>query len=82
MKGGSKFRPVSIRLPEKIEKRLDRLAEKTGRSKTFYITEAIIEHLEDLEDSYLAARRVEDVLKGKSRTYSLEEVRAKLGLDD
>ena len=74
--------PVSIRLPEKIEKRLDRLAEKTGRSKTFYITEAIIEHLEDLEDSYLAARRVEDVLNGKSRTYSLEEVRAKLGLDD
>ncbi len=82
MKGGSKIMPVSIRLPEKIEKRLDRLAEKTGRSKTFYITEAIIEHLEDLEDSYLAARRVEDVLKGKSRTYSLEEVRAKLGLDD
>jgi RHH-type rel operon transcriptional repressor/antitoxin RelB len=74
--------PVSIRLPEKIEKRLDRLAEKTGRSKTFYITEAIIEHIADLEDSYLAAKRLEDVLKGKSRTYSLDEVRVKLGLDD
>jgi len=74
--------PISIRLPEKIEQRLDRLAAKTGRSKTYYVTEAIIEHLEDLEDSYLAAKRLEDVMKGKSRTYTLDEVREKLGLDD
>ncbi|MGD0282017.1 MAG: DUF6290 family protein [Dissulfurispiraceae bacterium] len=74
--------PISIRLPEKIEKRLDRLSAKTGRSKTYYITEAIMEHLEDIEDSYLAEKRLKDVIKGKSRTYSLDEVREKLGLDD
>ncbi|MEW6116357.1 MAG: TraY domain-containing protein [Nitrospirota bacterium] len=74
--------PLSIRLPEKIEKRLNRLAAKTGRSKTYYVTEAIIEHLGDIEDSYLAAKRLEDVMKGKSRTYTLDEAREKLGLDD
>ncbi|HEX8949476.1 MAG TPA: ribbon-helix-helix protein, CopG family [Dissulfurispiraceae bacterium] len=74
--------PISIRLPEKIEKRLDRLAAKTGRSKTYYVTEAIIEHLGDIEDSYLAAKRLEDVMKGKSRTFTLDEARKKLGLDD
>ena len=74
--------PISIRLPEKIEKRLGRLSAKTGRSKTYYVTEAIIEHLDDLEDSYLAAKRLEDVMKGKSRTFTLDEVRDKLGLDD
>jgi RHH-type rel operon transcriptional repressor/antitoxin RelB len=74
--------PISIRLPEKIEKRLARLAAKTGRSKTYYVTEAILEHLEDLEDSYLAAKRLEDAMKGRSRTYTLDEAREKLGLDD
>lgn len=74
--------PLSIRLPEKIEKRLTRLAEKTGRTKTYYVTEAVIEHIEDLEDSYLAAKRLEEVIKGKSHTYTLEEVREQLGLGD
>ncbi|MGO9015641.1 MAG: TraY domain-containing protein [Dissulfurispiraceae bacterium] len=74
--------PISIRLPEKIEKRLHRLAAKTGRSKTYYVTEAIIEHLEDLEDSYLADKRIEALMKGKSRTYTLDEARKLLGLDD
>jgi predicted transcriptional regulator len=29
---------LAIRLPEKIEKRLDRLAKRTGRTKTYYAT--------------------------------------------
>jgi RHH-type rel operon transcriptional repressor/antitoxin RelB len=27
---------LAIRLPEKIEKRLERLAKRTGRTKTYY----------------------------------------------
>lgn len=34
---------LAIRLPEKTEARLNVLAEKTGRSKTFYAREAILE---------------------------------------
>ena len=54
---------LSIRLPEKLEKRLDDLASKTNRTKTFYVREAIIEHLDDLEDIYLSLDRLEHPTK-------------------
>ena len=49
---------LAIRLPTDIEERLDRLAKATGRTKTFYAREAILEHLDDLEDLYLAEQRL------------------------
>lgn len=74
--------PTSIRLPEEAERRLDALSRNTGRSKAFYIREAILEHLDDLEDIYLAEKRLEDLRAGRSRTYTLEEVERELGLAD
>lgn len=73
---------TSLRLPDDIGRRLTELAERTGRSKTFYILEAIREHLDDLEDIYIAEQRLADLRAGRSRTFSMEEVRAELGLDD
>lgn len=73
---------ISIRLPNDVEKRLQNLAALTGRSKTFYVTEAILEHLDNLEDVYLAEQRLLDVHAGKSKTYSLDEVERDLGLVD
>ncbi len=73
---------TSIRLPKDIEKRLDVLARQTGRTKAFYLRELITEHLEDLEDYYLAAHIAERVRQGKERVYSLEEVEQELGLED
>lgn len=67
---------LAIRLHPDIERRLERLAKKTGRTKTFYAREAILEHLEDLEDTCLASRRLESPAK----IYSAEEVKHKLGL--
>ena len=52
---------LAIRLPEKIEKRLARLAKRTGRTKTYYAREAILQHIEDLEDIYLAEKRMEAI---------------------
>ncbi len=49
---------TSIRLPEELDARLEKLATKTGRSKSFYIKEAIEEHIADLEDFYLAEQRM------------------------
>jgi RHH-type transcriptional regulator, rel operon repressor / antitoxin RelB len=46
------------RLPPEIEQRLDALAKKTGRSKSYYAREAILRHIEDVEDDYLARRRL------------------------
>ncbi len=50
---------LALRLPPEIEKRLDILAKKTGRTKSFYAREAILRHIEDLEDYHLATRRLE-----------------------
>ncbi|WP_028573792.1 type II toxin-antitoxin system RelB family antitoxin [Desulfonatronovibrio hydrogenovorans] len=70
---------LAISLPEDIEKRLVDLAEKTGRTKTYYAREAIIEHLEDLEDYYLAVHRLENP---PERTWSLEELEQEVDLED
>jgi len=72
---------LTIRLPLEIEERLDRLARKTGRTKTFLAREAILEYLDDLEDLYLAEKRYEDVLKGRSKTFALEDLVKRLGLE-
>lgn len=41
---------LAIRLDQAIEARLDQRAPKTGRTKTFYAREAILEHLQDMEE--------------------------------
>ena len=71
---------LALRLPEDIEFRLDKLAKATGRTKSFYAREAILEHLADLEDLYLAEKRLAKVRTGKSKTYSLNAVEQELGL--
>ena len=73
---------LAIRLPEEIEKRLDALARATGRSKSFYAREAILEHLDDLEDIYLAERRLADIRAGRTETIPLDDVIRKHGLAD
>jgi RHH-type transcriptional regulator, rel operon repressor / antitoxin RelB len=73
---------LAIRLPEKIEKRLEKLAQRTGRTKTFYAREAILAHLADLEDLYLAEDRLERIQRGEERTIPLKEVLKRRGLDD
>ena len=49
---------LALRLPPDIEERLDALARKTGRTKSFYAREAILRQIEDIEDDYLARRRL------------------------
>ena len=73
---------VSLRLPEDLKARLEKLSKLTGRSKTYYMVEAISEKLEDLEDLYIAEQRTVALRAGRSRTYTLEEVEQRLGLDD
>ena len=64
---------TAIQLPDETYDRLHALAEKTGRPATFYIRQAIEEHLDDLEDLYLAERAVERLQRGGSRVVSAEE---------
>ena len=73
---------LSIRLPGEIEARLSKLAAQTGRTKSYYITEAICEHLDDLEDLYLAEKRLTALRAGRSKTHTLAAVERDLGLAD
>jgi RHH-type rel operon transcriptional repressor/antitoxin RelB len=73
---------LAIRLPAEVENRLESLARATGRTKTFYAREAILQHLDDLEDLYLAEQRLVDIRAGHSQTHTLDEVERDLGLAD
>ncbi|WP_298079309.1 DUF6290 family protein [uncultured Cardiobacterium sp.] len=73
---------LTIELPIELENRLDALAQATGRSKSDYITEAILEYLEDLADLHLAEQRLRDIQNGKSKTVPLEEVLKRYGMEN
>ena len=73
---------TSVRLSPEVERRLDTLASRTGRTKAYYLRQLIVSGLEDLEDYYFAADVLERVRKGEEPVYSLEDVRRDLGLDD
>jgi len=70
-------RILNIRLSDDIADRLDHLAQKTKRSKSFYVKEIIAEYIDDYEDAYLALDRLNDQ---NARYYSTEEVEKELGL--
>ena len=72
---------LAIRLPEDIERRLDALAAATGRTKTFYAREAILEHLDNLEDLYLAEKSLLEVRAG-AKTIPLDDVMREYGLEN
>lgn len=71
---------LAVRLDKDIEQRLERLALRTGRTKTFYAREAIETHLDDLEDFYLAEERLRQFRDGDA--ISLADLKAELGLAD
>ena len=73
---------LTIELPTELENRLDALAQATGRSKSDYITEAILEYLEDLADLHLAEQRLRDIQNGKSKTVPLEEILKRHGMEN
>jgi RHH-type transcriptional regulator, rel operon repressor / antitoxin RelB len=72
---------LAIRLPQSIEKRLERLARRTGRTQSYYVREAILQHLEDLEDVYLAEQRLERIRRGEEKTIALEDVLKRDGVE-
>ena len=72
---------LAIRLPEEVERRLDQLAKNTGRTKSYYVREAIERYLEDLEDVYQAEAVLERVRMGKESTLTLDELEQRRGLE-
>jgi RHH-type transcriptional regulator, rel operon repressor / antitoxin RelB len=73
---------LAIRLPEDLEKRLDNLAKLTGRTKTFYARQAIEQHLDDMEDLYLAEQRLTEIRAGRTQTVALEDILKRYGMEN
>lgn len=73
---------LALRLPLDVEQRLEALAKATGRTKTYYAREAILEHLDDLEDLYLAKQELIEIRAGRSTTVPLDTVMKQYGLAD
>lgn len=71
---------LAIRLDKALEERLDALAKRAGRTKTYYARKAIEQKLEELEDYFLAEERMRDYKLGDG--VSLEQVKRELGLED
>jgi RHH-type rel operon transcriptional repressor/antitoxin RelB len=72
--------PTSIRLSQETETRLNALAQRTGRTKAYYLRELVERGLEDLEDYYLAVEVMERIRRGEEDVLTSEE--AWRGLDD
>ena len=68
---------LSIRLDPGTERRLNELAKRTGRTKSYYARELIESNIEDLEDRYLAEARLEK----RRPSLTSAQVRKELGLD-
>ena len=74
--------PFSIRLDDELDARLERIARLTGRSKSFYVKQALEEQIRDLEDLYLARKIAKRVTDGRERLIPLDELERELGVAD
>ena len=68
---------LTLRLPSKMEERLNRLSRRTGRPKAYYAKRAIQEFLDEQEDYLIAVARLEENLP----PIPLAEVVKRLGLN-
>jgi RHH-type rel operon transcriptional repressor/antitoxin RelB len=68
----------TVRLPDDLANRLERLAIATKRSKTSYIVEALQRHIDECEDLEFALSRFRDP---DAEWIEHDDVRKELGLD-
>lgn len=68
---------LAIRISHNIEQRLQHLAQRTGRTKTYYAREALLRYIEDMEDEYIALSRLETPTK----RWTLDELEKEIDLD-
>lgn len=68
---------VSIRLPERLAKELDHIAEETERPRSFHVQKALETYVEDFADVQIALDRLRDP---KDPVISSRDLRKSLGL--
>jgi RHH-type rel operon transcriptional repressor/antitoxin RelB len=69
---------LGVRLSKDLEQRLVNLSQRTGRTQSYYVKQALQTFLDDREDYLLGLA----ALERKEPTISLEELEKKLGLEN
>lgn len=64
----------SLQLPDEVAERLRNLAKRTGRTETYFATEAICQYIQDLEDLYISEKRMEELDSGVVKPMSLDDL--------
>jgi RHH-type transcriptional regulator, rel operon repressor / antitoxin RelB len=72
---------LAIRLPQSIERRLEKLARRTGRTKSYYVRQAILQHIEELEDLHMAEEILQRIRSGEENTIPLRTLIKRYGLE-
>jgi len=75
-------RRINFCADEELDDRLTRLVQRTGRTKAFYIRQALERQIEDLENIFLADQVMGRVQSGEEKTHEIDEVERDLGLAD
>lgn len=71
---------TSIRIPTELNERYSRLAKETGRSRSFYVNEALQESIDRFEYEYGILKDIEDYRAGRLETVTLDELEESLDL--
>ena len=71
----------SVKIYPEIDDRLTALAQRTGRTKSFYMNRAIESALEEIELAYSLQAELEDIRAGRVASVSLDEAVKSLGLE-
>jgi RHH-type rel operon transcriptional repressor/antitoxin RelB len=72
---------IAVRLPAGLENDLQNLALHTGRSKSYYVVEALSRYLEDTKDRFILETAIKEFYAGDKKTYTTEQVAAELGIN-
>lgn len=71
---------VSIRTTPELKERIQRLADETGRTVSWYMNKVLEEKIDDLEDIYLAEKTLEEIRVGSQSVSSSDDVYKDLGI--
>jgi RHH-type rel operon transcriptional repressor/antitoxin RelB len=72
---------VAVRLPADLDKELSTLSTETGRSKSYYMIEALKRYMEDMEDRFTLEKAIKEFYEGNQKTYTTDEIAKELGID-
>jgi RHH-type rel operon transcriptional repressor/antitoxin RelB len=72
---------LAVRLPAALENELTVLAQETGRSKSFFVVEALKRYLEEMSDRFELEKAINEFYEGDRRTYTSAEVARELGIE-